>query len=94
LIYIFNMIFTTVTHFQSHVLPWGNVLGLRITKVMAKAAGVDANSPVRITVEPGRIIIEAVPEKMSLAAMLANFDPKRHGGEAMAFAPLGKEAMS
>jgi hypothetical protein len=61
---------------------------------MAKAAGVDANSPVRITVGPGRISIEAVPKKMSLAALLANFDPKRHGGEAMAFAPLGKEVMS
>jgi antitoxin MazE len=85
---------TTVTYSQSHIQPWGNGLGLRITKAMAKAAGVDANSPVRITVEPGRIIIEAASKKMSLAAMLANFDPKRHSGEAMAFAPLGKEAIS
>jgi antitoxin MazE len=88
------MIFTTVTRFQSHIQPWGTGLGLRITKAMAKAAGVDANSPVRITVEPGRIIIEAAPKKMLLAAMLANFDPKRHGGEAMVFAPLGREVMS
>lgn len=85
---------TSVTYFQSHIQPWGNGLGLRITKAMAKAVGVDANSHVRITVEPGRIIIEAVPEKTSLAALLANFDPQRHGREATAFAPLGKEAMS
>jgi antitoxin MazE len=88
-----NMSNTTVTNFQSRVLPWGNGLGLRLTKTLANAAGVDANSPVRITVEPGRIIIETAPKKLSLADMLASFDPKRHGGEAMAFAPLGKEAM-
>jgi antitoxin MazE len=84
---------TTVTNFQSRVLPWGNGLGLRLTKTLANAAGVDANSPVRITVEPGRIIIETTPQKLSLADMLTRFDPKRHGGEAMAFVPLGKEAM-
>jgi antitoxin MazE len=84
---------TTVTNFQSRVLPWGNGLGLRLTKTLAHAAGVDANSPVCISVESGRIIIETAPKKPSLAAMLASFDPQRHGGEAMAFAPLGKEAM-
>jgi antitoxin MazE len=89
----FSMTTTTVTNFQSRVLPWGNGLGLRLTKTLANAAGVDANSPVRITVEPGRIIIETAPKKRSLADMLASFDPKKHGGEAMAFAPLGKEAM-
>lgn len=87
------MTIATVTHFQSHIQPWGNGLGLRITKAMARAVGVDANSPVRITVESGRIIIDCMSRKPSLAAMLTNFDPKRHTGEAMAFAPLGNEAM-
>jgi antitoxin MazE len=90
---IFHMTTTTVTKFQSRIAPWGNGLGLRITKRLASAAGMDANSPVRITAVPRRIIIEVVPEKVSLADMLARCDPQRHGGEAMAFAPLGKEAM-
>jgi antitoxin MazE len=84
---------TTVTNFQSCVVPWGNGLGLRFTKQMASAASMDVNSPVRMTVQPGRIIIEMVPKKATLAAMLARFDPQRHGGEAMAFALQGKEAM-
>lgn len=88
-----QMTTTTVTNIKSRVLPWGNGLGLRLTKTLANAAGVNANSTVRITAEPGRIIIEANPQKMSLSEMLARFDPKRHGGEAMAFTPLGKEAM-
>ena len=29
----------------------------------------------------------------TLDAMLAAFDPKRHGGEAMAFAPVGVEGV-
>lgn len=84
---------STITNFQSRVLPWGNGLGLRLTKTLANAAGVEANSPVRITVEPGRIIIETASKRATLTDMLANFDPQRHGGEAMAFAPVGKEAM-
>lgn len=84
---------TTVADFESRLVPCGNGLGLRITKPMASAAGMDANSTVRITVESGRIIIETVPKKVSLSDMLARFDPKRHGGEAMAFALLGKETV-
>ena len=70
------MTLTAVTRVQSHVQPWGNGLGLRITQ------------------ESVRIIIEAVPEKTSRPAILANVDPKRHGDEAMAFAPLGKAVKS
>jgi antitoxin MazE len=76
---------TAVTNFQSRIRPWGNGLGLRITKPMARAAGMAANSSVCLTVAPGRIIVETVPKNPSLTAMLATFDPKRHGGEMMAF---------
>lgn len=74
---------TTVTNFQSRLLQYENRLGLRITKPMASAAGMDANSLARITVDSGRIIIETVPKKVSLTDMLARFDLKKHGGEAM-----------
>jgi hypothetical protein len=55
---------------------------------------VDMNSPVRVAVEPGSIIVQTAYEKVSLVFMLTSSDPKRHGYEAMAFAPLGKETMS
>ena len=77
---------------HSHISTWGNGLALRLTKPMAKAAGVADGTPVRIVVKPGRIVIEAETEP-SLDAMLASFDPKRHGGEAMAFAPVGVEIL-
>lgn len=77
----------------SRLIPWGTSLGLRITKAVARVAGVEADSRVTITAEPGRIVIESVPQRPTLEAMLAHFDPQRHGGEAMAFAPIGKEVL-
>jgi antitoxin MazE len=77
---------------QSQISTWGNGLALRLTKPIAKLAGVQAGTPVRIVVKPGRIVIEAETEP-SLEAMLQAFDPKRHGGEAMAFVPVGVEVL-
>lgn len=35
----------------------------------------------------------ASPRKITLAEMLVGFDPEIHGGEAMAFVPIGKEKL-
>jgi antitoxin MazE len=78
---------------NSQISAWGNGLALRITKPMAKAAGVSDGSPVRVIVKPGRIVIESETEP-TLEHMLAMFDPVRHGGEVMADAPRGVEAFA
>lgn len=78
---------------QSHLVPWGNGLGVRITPPMAKVSGLTVNSRVTVTAKPGRIIIETSPKKVTLEEMLAKFDPVRHGGESMAYAPVGKELL-
>lgn len=75
------------------ISAWGNGLALRLTKPMAKAAGVSEGTPVRVLVKPGRIIIESDTEP-TLDQMLAAFDPAKHGGEVMADAPRGVEAFS
>ncbi len=77
----------------SQVSAWGNGLALRLTKPMAKTAGVTEGSPVRVTVEPCRIVIETETEP-TLDQMLAAFDPKKHGGEAMAGGAVGVEAFA
>jgi antitoxin MazE len=77
----------------SQISAWGNGLAFRITKPMAKAAGVSDGSPVRVSVKPGRIVIESDTEP-TLEHMLAAFDPARHGGEVMADAPRGVEAFA
>jgi antitoxin MazE len=78
--------------FESSVNQWGNGLALRLTKAVAKTAGVKLGTAVRIVAQPGRIIIETSNQEPTLGEMLASFDPKRHSGEAMAFTPVGVEA--
>ena len=82
-----------MTTSAAQISAWGNGLALRLTKPMAKAAGVAEGSPVRVTVEPGRIVVETDVEP-TLDQMLAAFDPAKHGGEAMADRPVGIEAFA
>lgn len=77
----------------SNINQWGNGLAVRLGKLIAKAAGVQAGTPVRIVAQPGRIVIEAVSQDPTLEEMLATFDPKRHVGEVMAFSPRGREVV-
>lgn len=83
----------TVSNVPSQILAWGNGLDLRITKSIAEAARAQVNSSVVITAQPGRIIIDIAPVRSTLEAMLAKYDPKKHGSEAMAHAPLGLEVL-
>lgn len=68
--------------FATRIRAWGNGLALRLTKPMARTAGFVEGSSVRVTVQPGRIVIER--GEPTLAEMLAAFDPQKHGGEEMA----------
>ena len=77
---------------RSQISTWGNGLALRLTKPMAKTAGVADGTPVRVVVKPGRIVIEVETEP-TLEAMLAAFNATRHSGEVMAFPPVGVEAL-
>ena len=82
-----------MTTSAAQISAWGNGLALRLTKPMAKTAGVAEGSPVRVMVKPGRIVIETEVEP-TLDQMLAAFNPKRHGGEVMADRPVGQEAFA
>jgi len=72
---------------------WGNNLGVRLPAAIARAARLQADQRVSITVEEGRVVIAPVADaSLSLAERLERFDPERHGGEAMsADATLGAE---
>jgi antitoxin MazE len=84
---------TRISNLEARAVAWGNGLGFRITKPLAEAAGIDLNTVLSVSAQPGRIIIEARTGRPSLDEMLAAFDPKRHGGEAMALRPVGREVL-
>lgn len=71
---------------------WGNNLGVRLPAAVAREADLHADQRVRVTVENGRVVIEAIrDEPLTLEQRLARFDPARHGGEAMASEAIGAE---
>ena len=84
---------TRLSNIESRAIAWGNGLGFRITKPLAEAAGIGLNTVLSVSAQPGRIVIEAKAARPSLEAMLKAFDPTRHGGEAMALRPVGREVL-
>ena len=68
----------------------GTKLAICLTKREAKVAGLVEGTSVVVVAEVGRVIV-SVTAKPSLEEMLRGFDSKRHGGEAMADAPVGAE---
>lgn len=78
---------------RTKINQWGNGLALRLNSDVARAVGVEQGTPVTITAEAGRLVVEPIKRRPSLEEMLASFDPKRHGGEAMALKPVGREIL-
>lgn len=76
------------------VQRWGNSLAIRIPSSLARSVGFRVGGPVEITPhESGVLVTPKGDVRLSLAQKLDAFDPKLHGGEAMATAPIGKEKL-
>lgn len=78
---------------EGTVQKWGNGLAIRLTQRVAKASGIHEGTEVLIKADEGVLLVEAKQRHLSLDERLARFDPRRHGGEAMAFRPAGKETL-
>jgi antitoxin MazE len=73
---------------------WGNSLAVRIPAQVARSARLKPGQPVEVSAQDSSVLVRAVGEpKLSLAEKLAAFDPARHGGEVMATARVGREAI-
>lgn len=67
------------------IKQWGNNLGVRLPAAIAREAHVHVDQRVKLTASNGQIIITPVrDEPLTLEQRLKQFDPARHGGEAMA----------
>lgn len=76
------------------IQKWGNSLAIRIPSAVARNAHFEVGQVVEVTAEEVGVSVKPVGQrKLTLAEKLAQFDPARHGGEAMASAPIGAEAM-
>ncbi len=79
---------------QLTVQTWGNSLAVRIPARVARASRLTVGQPVAVEVVDGMIVVklEGKP-KLTLAQKLKVFDPRVHGGEAMASKRAGVEAV-
>ena len=66
------------------IKKWGNSLGVRLPAVIAREVNLKTDQSVKMTVQDKQIIIKSVSDKpLTLKQRLENFDPARHGGEAI-----------
>lgn len=63
---------------------WGNSLGVRLPAAVAKKAHLHVDQRVKVSVEGDYVVISPLQDKpQTLEQRLAQYDPKRHGGEQM-----------
>ncbi len=76
------------------VLKWGNSQGLRLTKALLNEAGIHVGDEVNVSVQRGRIVVEAlsrVRSRYDLNALLSEM-PKEYQPEELDWGPpAGKE---
>lgn len=76
------------------VQRWGNSLAVRIPAAVARSAHLTLGQPVEVSARDSTVFVKAIgPAKPTLAQKLSAFDPALHGGEVMAAAPVGNEAL-
>lgn len=74
------------------VQQWGNSLAVRIPAAVARSARFRVGQPVELSVQDSSVLVRPIgTPKTTLSQKLAAFDPKLHGGEAMATTPVGAE---
>jgi antitoxin MazE len=75
------------------IQQWGNSLAVRIPAA-ARSAHFEVGQKVEVTTEEIGVSIKPVgARKVSLAEKLAQFDPAKHGGEAIETFPVGVEVL-
>lgn len=83
---------TAAVKVSQTVQEWGNGLAVRITAPVAKAARFARGLPITVEVVEGGVFVRVAGKpKLTLAQKLKAFDPKAHGGEAMASGRVGAE---
>ncbi|HHY38595.1 MAG TPA: AbrB/MazE/SpoVT family DNA-binding domain-containing protein [Clostridia bacterium] len=75
---------------QARVRKWGNSLGIRIPRLVAKKAGLAEGVEVDFRVHDNAIIIS--PKRYSLESLLSRVTPENLHEEVSTGQPMGREA--
>ena len=81
-----------MTETKLNIRRWGNSLGVRLPAGIARAAHLEADQAVILSIEGDRIVIRPdTSRSMTLDERLKAFDPDVHGGETMRTERVGNE---
>jgi antitoxin MazE len=58
------------------ISKWGNSLGLRLPRALAKQIGISEGGQVNIWADGSRLVVEAAPPKYVLEDLLVNMSPQ------------------
>jgi len=73
------------------VTRWGNSLGIRLSKVLAKSAGLREGDRVDLTAEEGAVVVRRVNPRYTLDQLLASMTPENVHPEIEWGGPVGRE---
>ncbi len=74
---------------RTHVMKWGNSLGVRIPRVYAESVGLRPGTPVEIVAHDAELVIRPLEE--TLEELLALVTPETVHGEIEWGGPAGRE---
>jgi antitoxin MazE len=77
---------------MTQIAKWGNSLGLRLPKSVAREARVGEGDTVDISVESGAIVIRPSRPTYSLEQLVAKITPRNRHDESDWGTPVGHEA--
>ena len=75
----------------TQVSKWGNSLGLRLPKAVAREAQLGEGDTVDVTVDDGAIVIRPSRPRYSLDELVRRITPKNRHDETAWDSPLGNE---
>jgi antitoxin MazE len=76
----------------TQVSRWGNSLGVRLPRSVAREARLDDGDTVSVSVDNGAIVIRPSRPRHSLEELVERITPRNRHGEADWGGPLGDEA--
>jgi antitoxin MazE len=83
-----------VTARPSKIVKWGNSAAVRLASSALDAAQMQVTDPVDVIATEGEIIIRRRYPKVTMAELLAKFDPDKHRRDLILDdAPVGKETL-
>lgn len=77
---------------RARIAKWGNSLGVRIPKAVAKEVGFDEGSNVEVRVSGRELVLVSASREYSLEELVERITPKNRHGETNWGSPVGNES--